>query len=126
MVSSTAAVIFTLFLSGTAIAAPEVGDSYAEQAVPPENLVIDSQPLDVNTVPVAQETVELTAVSEPEVTSPAPMKLALADSAIATGQGIVDAVSPLNVVDGESSQMPFALILALLALIAVVPMSRRH
>ena len=119
---------FTCLLPSIVIAEPEIENNPVEQSVIPENLVIDSQPLDVNVVSVAQDA-EVTAVSELEVTSPAPVKLALADhseTGVAKERGIIEVVSPLSVVDGESSQMPFALLLALLALIAVVPMSRRH
>ncbi|VAW75251.1 hypothetical protein MNBD_GAMMA13-400 [hydrothermal vent metagenome] len=128
--SGVAAAVVTLLISGVTVAEPEGNNNYSKQTVTTEALVANSQPLNVNAIPIVPAT-ELAAVSESEATSPtAPMKLALADhhetGVAIEQQGAFDATSPRGLIGRESAQMPVALILALLALITVVPMSRRR
>ena len=137
--SVATAVMFSVLSSGPLIAEPGVVENPAGQEIILENsssgeLAPDSQPLNLDALS-SEPAAELSAVDEPAAdSSAAPTKLALAEQVLPNGSsmtglakepGAIDAGSTTSA-GGESPQKPYALILALVALISLVPMSRRH
>ena len=133
------AVIFSVLLPGLVIAEPGVVENPAGQEIILENsssgkLAPDSQPLNLDALSSAPAA-ELSAVDEPAAdSSAAPTKLALAEQVLPNGSSMTGMAKEPAVIDtgsktsagSESPQKPYALILALVALISLVPMSRRH
>ena len=133
------ALIFSALLPGFAIAEPGVVENPAGQEIILENsgsveLAPDSQPLNLDALSAAPAA-EVSAVEEPAMdSSAAPTKLALAEQVLPNGSSMTGMVNEPGAINtgsttsagGESPQKPYALILALVALISLVPMSRRH
>jgi hypothetical protein len=133
------AVIFSVLSPGLVIAEPGIVENPAGQDIilensVSENLAPDSQPLNLDALTSAPAA-ELSAVDEPAAdSSAAPTKLALAEQVLPNGSGMTGMVKEPGAINtgsttstgDESPQKPYALILALVALISLVPMSRRH
>jgi len=133
------AVMFSVLLPGLVIAEPGVVENPAGQEIILENsgsgkLAPDSQPLNLDALSSAPAA-ELSAVDEPAAdSSAAPTKLALAEQVLPNGSSMTGMAKEPGAIDtgsttsagGESPQKPYALMLALVALISLVPMSRRH
>ena len=137
--SVATAVMFSIVSSGPLIAETGVVENPAgpeiilENSVS-ENLAPDSQRLNLDALSSAPAA-ELSAVDEPAADSAsAPTKLALAEQVLPNGSSMTDMVKESAAINtgsttstgDESPQKPYALILALVALISLVPMSRRH
>ena len=127
-------IAFAVLLPGMATAEPGVvGDTAGKEIVfgqmNSETVALRSQPLNFDIASGAPEE-EFAAVGEPEAATPALAKL-VPDSyrpvSATKEQSTVSAAAPesLSAANDELPQVPYALILALLALISVVPMSRR-
>ena len=137
--SVATAVMFSVLSSGPLIAEPGGVENPAGQEIilensVSENLAPDSQPLNLDAHSSAPAA-ELKAVDEPAAdSSSAPTKLALAEQVLPNGSSMTDMVKESAAINtgsttstgDESPQKPYALILALVALISLVPMSRRH
>ncbi len=142
VLSVATALIFPVLLSGQAIAESDVVESPVTQESilqNPEsgNLVPHSQPLSLEAAPVAvaKPTADSTVVDPAEVAlSAAPTQLAMATVSNSNDISGVNAGNQQKAADdgslqpagGEASQKHYPLMLALLALISLVPMSRRH
>ena len=137
--SVATAVMFSVLSSGPLIAEPGGVENPAGQEIilensVSENLAPDSQRLNLDALSSAPAA-ELSAVDEPAADSAsAPTKLALAEQVLPNGSSMTDMVKESAAINtgsttstgDESPQKPYALILALVALISLVPMSRRH
>jgi len=135
IVPGAAVTIFALLSPGMAIAEPGIVEGALEKEIVftrtgSESVAPRRQPLSLDIVSGAAEG-ESTIASEPEEPAPVLAKL-VPDShgsiSATKEQSTVSAAASesLSVANDELPQVPYALILALLALITVVPMSRRR
>ena len=131
------ALIFSVFFPGVSAAQSGAVDTVAGpdvvlESVESKAIVLQSHQTGVDVLAPVQQA-ELMVNSEVETAGSAPTTLALADQAVgirtkvagmANESGAVDTVS--ESVGNESPQKHYALMIALVALISLVPMSRGH
>ena len=137
IIPAATALIVSILLSDMAVAQPAAVVAPAVPALilvdsDAQSMVTDSMPLSVDTRSPLQDAASGVA-DEAEKAIPVQTKLALAGrplgidpglTEVANGQSAIDATS--EAIGGESHQKHYALVLALVTLISLVPMSRRQ
>lgn len=139
VVPAATALIFSVLLSDISVAQSNgavetlARPSVILENVAPQNIVLDSERLSVDALAPVQDA-ELSVVEEAETAAPVSTTLALAGQSVGVGSGMTEIVGEQSAIgtvsESVASESPqkqnYALMLALVALISLVPMSRRH